>query len=342
MTGSDRPPHSVSVALQADKGAHDYARLAVMIEKLGFDGVSVFHDFGFQPSFFPLLIMARETRRLRLGAACLNPFLLHPIEIAGQVAALDLASSGRAYLGLARGAWLDRVCLSQDRSLRRMAETIEIVGRLLSGDESAFAGEVFQLAAGTRLNYQRVRDRVDVLLGTWGPRGIRLAAQRAEEVKLGGCANPDMVRLTRQRLDAECRAIGRKPAEVGIVVGAVTVVDEQARIARIRARTEVAMYLDVVATLDVTVQLPQDRLAELRRLVAAGAYEEAGRVIPDDLLDRFCFSGTPSQIANHAAAMFEAGASRVEFGTPHGITDDHGIELLGTQVLPALRGVKVV
>ena len=91
----------MSVAFQTDKSAGDYARLAAQAEQLGFDGVSVFHDLGYQPSLFALLEMARATTRVRLGAACLNPFLLHPVEIAGQVAALDLASSGRAYLGLA-------------------------------------------------------------------------------------------------------------------------------------------------------------------------------------------------------------------------------------------------
>ena len=37
------------------------------------------------------------------------------------------------------------------------------------------------------------------------------------------------------------------------------------------------------------------------------------------------------------AALFEAGVSRVEFGTPHGLTAARGIELLGRRVLPAVR-----
>src|SRR5215469_3316169 len=95
--GAGRKPMNVTLGLQTDKSAEDYTRLAVMAESLGFDGISVFHDLGFQPSLFPLLEMARVTTRLRLGAACLNPFLLHPVEIAGQAAALDLVSDGRAY-----------------------------------------------------------------------------------------------------------------------------------------------------------------------------------------------------------------------------------------------------
>ena len=327
----------MSVAFQTDKSAGDYARLAAQAEQLGFDGVSAFHDLGYQPSLFALLEMARATTRVRLGAACLNPFLLHPVEIAGQVAALDLASAGRAYLGLARGAWLGDVGVPPSRPLRRLAETVEVVRRLLCGDESPYRGEVFSLAAGTRLRYARQRDDVQVLLGTWGPRGLALAGCCADEVKLGGSTNPDMVRYARDRLDEACQAAGRDPSAVGVVAGAVTVVDRDGRAARERARTEVAMYLDVVAALDVTVTVPDEVLGPLRAALAAGEAEAAGRCVPDELLDRFAFAGTPEHVAEQAAAIAAAGASRVEFGTPHGRTDGEGVELLGRHVLPALK-----
>ena len=301
---------AVSVAFQTDKKPDEYAALAVQAESLGFDGVSVFHDFGFQPSLLALLEMARVTSRVRLGAACLNPYLLHPVEIAGQAAALQLASNGRAYVGIARGAWLERVGVVQDRPLRRLAEAIEVVRRLLRGDDSAYPGEIYPLAQGTRL--EQPPGEVPVLLGTWGARGLALAARGADEVKLGGCANPDMVRLARKRLD------DAGGSHVGLVAGAVTVVDEDRVAARARARAEVGMYLDVVAALDETVTLP------------------AGPV-PDDLLRRFTFAGSPDEVAAQAVELVEAGASRIEFGTPHGLDAAHGVDLLGTQVLPALR-----
>jgi 5,10-methylenetetrahydromethanopterin reductase len=44
-------------------------------------------------------------------------------------------------------------------------------------------------------------------------------------------------------------------------------------------------------------------------------------------------------VAEHVAAVFEAGANRVEFGSPHGRTDVYGVELIGKKVLPAVREV---
>lgn len=66
-------------------------------------------------------------------------------------------------------------------------------------------------------------------------------------------------------------------------------------------------------------------------------YEEAGRLIPDDVLDDFSFCGTPSDIADQVARIYKAGARRVELCSPLGLTPESGVELLGTQVLPQLR-----
>src|SRR5207245_490843 len=110
----------VGLGLQSDKRPEEYAELARRAEAAGFDVVSVFHDLLFQPAIFPLLTIAAATERVRLGPAALNPLTLHPVELAGQAAALDLASDGRAYLGLVAGAWLDRLGLDESRPVERM------------------------------------------------------------------------------------------------------------------------------------------------------------------------------------------------------------------------------
>jgi 5,10-methylenetetrahydromethanopterin reductase len=48
-------------------------------------------------------------------------------------------------------------------------------------------------------------------------------------------------------------------------------------------------------------------------------------------------AGTPEQVVEQATALYEAGARRVEFGSPHGLTEEEGIRLLGERVLPRLR-----
>jgi 5,10-methylenetetrahydromethanopterin reductase len=332
----------LSIALQSDEDLATYAGLAPRIEELGFAAISVYADLGYPSPMLPLITAAQATRTIRLGPACLNPYLLHPVEIANQLHMLDSVSGGRAYLGLARGAWLDAVGVSQDRPVRRLRETVDVVRRLMRGDDTGYQGEIFQVAPGVRLAYRPVRPDVDLLLGAWGPLGLALAGELAAEVKIGGTANPALLPRAAGALARGAARAGRSPAEVGLVCGAVTVVDEDGVSARRLARAEVATYLPVVAELDGvdlgSAGLGTAELAAMQRLVRAGDHEAAGRLVPDAVLDLFAFSGTPDQVAGQVTALLEAGATRVEFGTPHGLTAARGIELLGRRVLPAVRG----
>jgi 5,10-methylenetetrahydromethanopterin reductase len=176
-----------------------------------------------------------------------------------------------------------------------------------------------------------------LLLGAWGPRGAALAGEIADEIKVGGSANPLVAALVRERVQAGALAAGRPSDAVRVVLGAVTVVDRDGAAARRRARTEVAKYLTVVASLDETVVLPAGLAERIGELVAAGADEAAGALVADDVLDLFSFSGTPEHVAALARRVLDAGAGRVDFGGPHGLTDFGGVELLGREVLPLLR-----
>ncbi|PXY23112.1 LLM class flavin-dependent oxidoreductase [Prauserella sp. PE36] len=326
----------IGLGLQSNLSFAEYARLATAAEAHGIDVLSVFADLLFQPPLPALLEMARVTDRVRLGAACWNPYSMHPYEIAGQLAALDAASDGRAYLGLARGTWLGDIGLTQPRPLAHLREAVEFIYRLLAGDGAGFRGEVFELTPGVALRYETQRADPPLLIGAWGPRAVAMAGSLAHEIKIGGTANPAMLPVMRARLRPGERAAGREPGEVRIVVGAVTVVDLDGAAARRRARREVAMYLGVVGDLDPTVDVPHELLAEIKARVAAGDHDGAGSLIPDELLDLFAFSGTPDQVAAQAQRLIDAGAARVEFGTPQGLDTQRGIELIGNRVLPAL------
>jgi 5,10-methylenetetrahydromethanopterin reductase len=276
----------------------------VLAETSGIDVLSVFHDLLYQPAIGPLLLMARVTERIRLGPAALNPFTLHPYEIAGQIAMLDAVSGGRAYLGLAKGAWLDKLGLEEERPLAALREAVAVIRALLGRDESGFEGERFTLARGTRLEYEPVRAAVPLTIGTWGRETARWAGTVADEVKVGGTANPDLLPLVRGWIDNP---------DVRLVTGCVTVVDEDGAWACEHARSVVGPYLEVVAQHDPTL--------------------EDGECP----LERFCIAGTPEEVAARVRELLDAGADRVELGTPQGRTTLGGLELICDRVLPLVR-----
>lgn len=318
----------LSLAFQTDKPLAEYGPLAALAEAQGFDLVSVYNDLFFQPPWLPLLLIAQHTRRVRLGPAAVNPFTCHPINLAGDLALLDEASGGRAYFGIARGAWLDALGLHPTRPIQAVREAIEIVQALLAGDTSGYSGQVFQLIPGERLRWSIHRPRVPVLLGAWGAQLIRATVDLIDEVKVGGTANPDLMPVIRER-------IGRP--EVGLAVGAVSVVDEDRRRAQALARREVALYLPVVAALDPTYTPDPDEMARVQAAVTQGDRETAARAISDDTLRRFAFAGTPEDLVRHIGDLADAGAMRVELGTPHGLDEAEAIRLLGQRVVPAFR-----
>ena len=328
---------SLTIAFQTDKPLSAYGPLAALAETYGFDGVTVYNDMLYQPAWLPLLEMARATKRVRLGPAAVNPFTCHPLTIAGNIALIDEASQGRAYLGIARGAWLDFLGLEPRHPVTALREAFESVRHLLRRSTEPYRGKVFQLAGGDSLRWNVYRADVPFLLGAWGTKAIHACLPFITEIKIGGTANPAVVSKVRADVEAAARISGRDPREVGIVVGAVTVVDRDGAAARLLARRKVALYLPVIAQLDHTLQIEPDLLIRINEAAAAYDFDRAASYVSIDLLHRLACAGTPDEVAEQAHRLFEAGASRVEFGTPHGLNEEQGVRLLGEAVLPLLR-----
>lgn len=321
------------IAFQSNKSPAEYRALAEIADQYGFDVVSVYNDLLYQPALGPLLWMAPALRHARLGPAALNPYTTHPLEIAGQAALLDLATDGRAYLGLARGAWLERIGLRQPRPVQTLREAALLVRHLLARRTDAFRGDVFCHPANAVLRYATRRVGVPITIGTWGRTTARMAGEVADEVKIGGSASPLMVSALRPSILEGSRRAGRSDEAVGICLGAVTVVDRDRQAARDLARREVAMYVPVVGELDPATD--PEWLKRIRAADARGDIESIARDLSDPVLDRFAFAGAPGDLVRQVDSMASAGGTRVEFGTPLGSDPIAALRLLGDEVLPA-------
>ena len=186
------------------------------------------------------------------------------------------------------------------------------LGQVHNEDEFLYSVLAFLSQSGT----PEQRSRLDVLIPALG-RSVSDLHQAADTFDRDAA---------RERLPAVKRAFD----DVIAVYDAATV-----DAARSLARREVAMYLDVIAELDPTVQLPPELIPTIRERIRDGR-DDAGEIIPDDVLDLFAFAGDPDDIAAQAQGLIDAGVDRIEFGTPHGADEAEGIRLLGREVLPRL------
>src|SRR4051812_16096766 len=78
-------------------------------EALGFDSVWVnehhFHEYGGMMPSLPIMLssLAQRTARVRLGSSVVVLPLHNPLEVAEQLAMVDLLSGGRVEFGIGRG-----------------------------------------------------------------------------------------------------------------------------------------------------------------------------------------------------------------------------------------------
>jgi 5,10-methylenetetrahydromethanopterin reductase len=331
--------HEISIAFQTDKRAAEYVELAQLVDGYDFDCVTVYCDAPFHPSYGPLMLMAPHISRARLGAAAISPSRMHPIDIAAQTALLADIAKSSVYVGLARGAWLSDHGISElDPPIQAIREAAKVVRYMLRGEIGGYRGDVYQIADHIKSPYPLPDYEPPLLIGTWGRSLCGVAGEIADEVKIGGSANPNVIPHIRSYIAAGEKRVGRSGNDVQIVIGAVTVVDEDRDVARAAARRSVALYLPVVAGLDPSLEVEPELISRIETLYNVGDIVGACSLISDDLLDRFAFSGAPADLIRQAGALFGAGAGRVEFGTPHGLNKpEAGIRLIGDHVIPALR-----
>jgi 5,10-methylenetetrahydromethanopterin reductase len=331
--------HELSIGFQTDKRAQEYIDLAKLVNDYDFDAVTVYCDTPFHPSYPPLMLMAQHITRARIGTAGVQPSRMHPVDIASQAALLDDLAQGGTYIGMVRGAWLAEHGIKEVKpAVPAMRETVEIIRYMLSGELGGYQGEVYQIAEHVRAPYHLPDHDIPILIGTWGKKLAAVAGELADELKIGGSANPDVIPVIVDYLAVGEAKAGREKGSVGIVIGAVSVIDEDRDQARLMARQSVALYMPIVAKLDPTVEIDPELMARVQDHVNAGESDEAAKLIPDDILERFAFAGNANDIIRQCEQLFDAGAHRVELGTPHGVNQSAtGIHIVGKQVIPALK-----
>lgn len=331
--------HELSIAFQTDKRAQEYIDLAKLVNTYDFDAVTVYCDAPYHPSYSPLMLMAPYITNARIGTAGVQPSRMHPIDIASQAALLDDVAQGGTYIGIVRGAWLsDHGVTEIQPPIQAIRETIEIIRYMLSGKSGGYQGKVYQIADHVRAPYPLPDRNIPILIGTWGKKLAAVAGELADELKIGGSANPDVISVIADYVAVGETKAGRETGTVGIVIGAVSVIDEDREQARLMARQAVALYMPIVAKLDPTIEIDPDLMARVQQHVNAGESDRAAELIPDDILERFALAGDANDIIRQCEQLFDAGARRIELGTPHGVNQSAtGIHIIGKQVIPALK-----
>ena len=124
-----------SLRLNNDVPVDEFVELARLAESLEFDQIWVSNDLFFRSAPVLLAAAATATSEIALGTCILNPYSIHPAEIAMTAATLQELSGGRFLLGLAAGAddFLGWAGIAREAPLARTREAVVAIRALCSG-----------------------------------------------------------------------------------------------------------------------------------------------------------------------------------------------------------------
>ncbi len=170
-----------SLRLNNDLPTAEYVALGQAAEAAGFDQFWVSNDLFLRYGPAILLSVAQATSRLEVGTGILNPYTMHPAEMAMLAATMDELTGNRFNLGLAAGAgeFLKWVGLEQATPLAAVRETIAAVRALLRGERVALAGSFLQWSDEAYLRFAAPRV-TPIYIGAMGPKMLELAGATAD------------------------------------------------------------------------------------------------------------------------------------------------------------------
>ncbi len=188
-----------------------------------------YRDRDWQATVPWLAALAVSTSRIRLGTMVASPNFRHPVTLAKEAMTLDRLSEGRFVLGVGAGGpgydagVLGGPTLSPGERADRLDEFVEVLDLLLRQPLTSHDGTHYTVVEARMLPGCVQVPRVPMALAATGPRGMALAASRAESwITYGALSGGDLgpagaeAVVTAQvvTLDAACDRAGRDPASI--------------------------------------------------------------------------------------------------------------------------------
>ena len=336
-----------SLRLNNDLPVADYIVLAQAAERAGFDQFWVSNDLFLRSAPVILAAVAQATTRIHIGSCILNPYTVHPAEIAMFAATMDELSGNRFNLGLAAGAgeFLKWVGIEQHRPLRMMRETIIAIRALLRGERVAFDGECLHWTNEAYLRFRAPRV-TPIYLGAMSAGMLRLAGELCDGV-LPLLFPPEHYFEVRQIVSEGARKREAPPhpsplpqgeREYDLAACIWVSLDADRAAARKLLAHKIAYYGHALSPLIYErLGVSRDDFRPIEHALTVERDEaKATAMVTDDML-RIGIAGDADEIVARLRPLVDAGADHISFGPPLGPDPVRAIEQLGREVLPRLR-----
>jgi 5,10-methylenetetrahydromethanopterin reductase len=298
---------ALGVLLNAEYPLSELVALARLSETLGYEHLWYTDVRFLRDCYVSLAAVAGATERIRLGPGVTDPYTRHPALTAASIATLDELSHGRALLGLGIGGYgFGQIGLEGRLPVAAMRETVDVIRRLLGGEEVTLEGKVVTLRNG-RLEFSPVQKHVPIYFATHGAQVTRLAGQVADGVLLANILVPEALAGYLETVSEGMASAGRAADAVDVCLRfEVCLADDQAAAVQVMRRRVASRLMG---------QYPKwDYLQHLGITLPPGFVEVASRkdktrlsdamaALPDEVLERTVLVGRADRVADQVARM---------------------------------------
>lgn len=318
-----------SIRLNNDWPVAAYPEMAKIAEDAGFDQFWVSHDLFFRSSPVILAAVAQATSRIEIGTCIVNPYTVHPSEIAMMAATLDELSGGRFNLGIGAGAgeFLKWLGMPQERPLATTRQAIEAINATLTGQPV----EGWESEAYLRFDAKR---RVPIYLAAFSPNMLRLIGEVADGA-LPLLFPPEHYDTVFPLVHEGAKTAGRSMDEIDFAACVWCSISDDRQVAEDVLKDKIAYYGHALSPLIWDrLGVIQDDFRPIEHALMTERDPLKARSLVDERMLRIGIAGSPDVVIERLEQLVDRGATHLSFGPPLGPDPAEAIRTLGREILP--------
>ena len=327
-----------SLRLNNDMPAADYVPMARAAEAAGFDQFWVSDDLFLRSGVVILTAVAAATSRIEIGSCILNPYTIHPAELAMLAATLDEFSGGRFNLGLSAGAgdFLDWIGVDHAKPLTAVRETVEAINRLLCGERVPLDGKFLRWTDEAYLRFQPKR-RVPIYLGAMSPNMLSAIGELAD----GGLPlllPPEHYDTVLPLIQEGAAKAGRDMSEIDVAACVWCSLCDDRQQAEEALRDKIAYYGHALSPL-IWERLGVTR-ADFDAIEQAAMVEgdmAKARALVTPAMLKIGIVGTSADLIERLEQLVALGVQHLSLGPPLGPNPLEAVQMVGRDVIPHFR-----
>jgi 5,10-methylenetetrahydromethanopterin reductase len=328
-------PFTFSLRLNNDLPVGDYIRLATAAETVGFDQFWVSHDLFLRSSPVILTAVALATQRIQVGTCILNPYTLHPSEIAMTAASLDEISNGRFNLGIGAGAaeFMKWIGVERERPLATTRAAIEAIRAVLAGEQPVG----WEPEAYLRFDPGQRSRRIPIYLAALSPRMLRLAGEIADGV-LPLLFPPEHYATVEPLIREGAESAGRSMEDIDLAACVWCSVSEDRAAAEDVLKDKIAYYGHALSPLIFDrLGLTEDDFRGTERALMTERDPVKARSLVTERMLPIGIVGSPADLVERMEKLVALGVRHLSFGPPLGPDPLAAVEAIGRDVIPRFR-----